>query len=89
MAKTQSKFKKDLRQFFRVFFSRGWVTKLCFGLIVVFVFCALLAPILTQYTPYEQDLLSMLQGPSAKHLLGTDMLGRDTLPACCTAPAFR
>lgn len=79
MAKTQSKLQKNLRHFFRVFFSRGWVTKLCFVLIILFVFCALFAPVLTPFTPYEQDLLSMLQGPSSKHLLGTDMLGRDTL----------
>ena len=57
MAKNQSKMQKNLRQFFRVFFSRGWVTKLCFGLIIIFVFCALFAPVLTQYTPYKQDLL--------------------------------
>lgn len=68
-----------VRRFFRVFFSRGWVTKLCFAIIIVFVLCAIFAPVLTAYTPYEQDLLNMLKGPSAEHLLGTDSLGRDTL----------
>lgn len=69
----------SVRRFFRVFFGRGWITILCFAIIVLFVLCAVAAPLLTPYTPTQQNLLAMLQGPSSEHLLGTDNLGRDTL----------
>ncbi|HIC93136.1 MAG TPA: ABC transporter permease [Anaerolineae bacterium] len=50
-----------------------------FGLsIVVFwVLVAILAPLLTPYSPLEQDAGAMNQGPSPEHPLGTDHLGRD------------
>jgi peptide/nickel transport system permease protein len=38
---------------------------------------AVLAPLLTPYTPTEQDWKAPNQGPSASHILGTDELGRD------------
>lgn len=69
----------SIKRFFRIFFSRGWVTKLCFGIIVIFVLIAVFAPLLTPYTPYEQNLLFILAGPSKDHLLGCDNIGRDTL----------
>jgi peptide/nickel transport system permease protein len=49
------------------------------GLVIVlfWVFVALFAPYLTQYTPFEQDWKAPNQGPSAQHILGTDELGRD------------
>lgn len=71
--------KEERRQFFRVLFGRGLLAKVCFGILVLFVFVALLAPWLTQYSPYEQDLVHACQTPSAAHLLGTDNLGRDML----------
>lgn len=49
------------------------------GLVIVsfWVFVAIFAPLLTPYTPYEQDWKAPNQGPSAEHILGTDELGRD------------
>jgi len=44
------------------------------GLIVL---AALAAPLITKYNPTEQDLLHTLSGPSSRHWLGTDDLGRD------------
>lgn len=46
------------------------------SLLVLF---ALLAPIIAPYGFAAQDLGARLQGPSPKHLLGTDDLGRDIL----------
>jgi peptide/nickel transport system permease protein len=39
----------------------------------------LLAPVISPYAPDHQDLYGILAGPSARHLLGTDELGRDEL----------
>ena len=47
--------------------------------ILFFLLIAVCAPLLTPYSFEDQDLLSRLSTPSAKHLLGTDELGRDVL----------
>ena len=47
------------------------------ALILLFAVCALLAPVLTQYDPVDQDLSVRLAPPSLTHWLGTDQLGRD------------
>jgi len=51
------------------------------GLLIVaaFLVTVILAPVLAPYDFAEQDIPSMLQGPSRAHLLGTDHLGRDLL----------
>ena len=49
----------------------GFLIALGFFLMVVF------APLLAPYHYAEQDIPSMLQGPSRAHPLGTDHLGRD------------
>lgn len=50
------------------------------GLVIVlfWVVVAISAPLITKYDPTkDQDYKALDQGPSAKHLLGTDHLGRD------------
>ncbi|PRZ40887.1 peptide/nickel transport system permease protein [Antricoccus suffuscus] len=47
--------------------------------IVLIILAAILAPLLAPYSPSDQDLNSILSGPSGAHLLGTDDLGRDLL----------
>lgn len=49
------------------------------GLVIVlfWVMVAIFAPLLTPYTPFEQDWRAPNQGPSQSHILGTDELGRD------------
>lgn len=71
--------KNNFRESVRVFFGRGILSKICFGIILIFIFVALFCPMLTSYTPYEQNLKDALKGPSAKYLLGTDNLGRDLM----------
>ena len=49
------------------------------GTVVVLVFVALavLAPLITPYSPYEQHATDILRPPGTAYLLGTDELGRD------------
>jgi peptide/nickel transport system permease protein len=48
-------------------------------LLVALVLIAVVGPRLAPYDPNDQDLASRLSGPSARHWLGTDSVGRDTL----------
>lgn len=45
--------------------------------IAVFIGVAILAPVVAPYGPYEQRTGASLEGPSAAHPFGTDLLGRD------------
>jgi peptide/nickel transport system permease protein len=47
-------------------------------IMIIIVGMAIFAPLITHYNPIAQNLTDSLQGPSAKHWLGTDQLGRDT-----------
>ena len=50
-----------------------------FGAIIIalLLVSALLAPVIAPYDPIKTNVRERLQGPSAKHLFGTDDLGRD------------
>ena len=48
-------------------------------LILVFVVVAATAPILAPYDPLTQSIMNINKPPSADHLLGTDIYGRDVL----------
>lgn len=57
-----------------------WASKTAtIGLLLVlfWVFVAVFAPLLTPYTPLEQNWRNPNAGPSHEHILGTDELGRD------------
>ena len=45
--------------------------------IVALISVAYIAPLLSPYTPYAQDMTKSYLDPSAKHLMGTDKFGRD------------
>jgi oligopeptide transport system permease protein len=51
------------------------------GLVVValLILIAAAAPLLAPFDPNVQDYSAMFEGPGAKHLMGTDQLGRDLL----------
>jgi peptide/nickel transport system permease protein len=49
------------------------------SILTLFFFCALFAPWIAPYDPFDQNLREGLSGPSASHLLGQDKLGRDLL----------
>ncbi|AZR74471.1 peptide ABC transporter permease [Anoxybacter fermentans] len=48
-------------------------------IIALIVFSAIFAPYIAPYDPIKQNILARYKPPSAKHLLGTDELGRDIL----------
>jgi peptide/nickel transport system permease protein len=48
-------------------------------LVAIVVVCSIFADVVAPYSPYDLDVASMLQGPSAAHWLGTDEVGRDVL----------
>jgi len=68
----------EIRQFWRTF-SRNQLA--CCGAVVVgiLVAIAVLAPALAPWDPNKTDMKRILDGPSTKHWLGTDQLGRDVL----------
>jgi len=47
------------------------------AIVLFWIFVAIFAPLLTPYSPTEQDYTAQNQGPSGAHPLGTDSLGRD------------
>ena len=48
-------------------------------IVLAFVLIAIFAPVIAPFDPGASDFTAALQGPSSKHLLGTDELGRDIL----------
>ena len=68
----------EIRQFWRTF-SRNQLA--CCGAVVVgiLVAIAVLAPALAPWDPNKTDMKRILEGPSTKHWLGTDQIGRDVL----------
>lgn len=47
------------------------------AIILIFTIMAIFAPLVAPYDPAKQDLINRLSGPTFKHILGTDDLGRD------------
>lgn len=67
-----------IRSFIDVFFSRK-IVLVGTVIVLVMIVLAIFAPWISPYSPVKQNLLNTLSGPSAKHWLGTDALGRDLL----------
>lgn len=68
-----------LTQAAKVFLGRGVIIKISMGIILLFMLSAIFAPVMTPYTPFEQNLDETFSAMSGKYLLGTDNLGRDLL----------
>jgi oligopeptide transport system permease protein len=46
-------------------------------IVILFAFAFVVGPVLSPFSPSEQDLTQRYQGPSAEHWFGTDEFGRD------------
>jgi peptide/nickel transport system permease protein len=55
------------------------VALIALAIVLLWVFVAVFATIISPYDPLEQDYTAPNEGPSVKHPLGTDDLGRDLL----------
>ncbi len=68
----------EVRYILRVFFGRKLAVV---GLVIIalLIVVAIFAPLLAPYKPLKINLDETLQDPSWRHLLGTDVNGRDTL----------
>jgi len=64
------------RESFAVVF-RSRVAMIGLAIVLFWIFVAIFAPLLTSYTPFEQDSTAFNGPPSPRHWLGTDNLGRD------------
>lgn len=76
-------FRKEIRSRFIHTFVRYPAALPALILFLVIVLCAIFAPVLAPYTPFEGDAAERLQGVgTVGHLLGTDEQGRDILSRC-------
>ena len=58
---------------------RSWGAMVGLAVLCLMVLAAVFAPAIAPYEPLEPDAFAAFSGPSAKHLFGTDNLGRDIL----------
>jgi ABC-type dipeptide/oligopeptide/nickel transport system permease subunit len=58
-------------------FLRDSRARIGIGIVIVMALAALLAPLIARQSPITIDLLHILQAPSSRHWLGTDIQGRD------------
>jgi ABC-type dipeptide/oligopeptide/nickel transport system permease subunit len=68
-----------LGRFSQAFFSRGFIVRICFAVLVLFGLLTVFAGWVAPYPPNQQDLPGVLRAPSVVHWLGQDDLGRDVL----------
>ncbi|MDR1261850.1 MAG: ABC transporter permease [Oscillospiraceae bacterium] len=62
----------------------GWIrlrknkgALVCLAVLIILTLFAIIAPMVSPYTYYQTDYMAKLNSPSAEHLFGTDIFGRD------------
>ena len=63
-------------------FSRNRLSVIGFTLFLILIIAAVLAPVITPFPSHSGNFVDLITGskaPNAKHLLGTDIYGRDML----------
>jgi peptide/nickel transport system permease protein len=68
---------RGVRAVMRFAIAPGWGRRIGFAGVAVIALLAIFAPLLTPYSPTQQDLALGPQGPTWQHLFGTDQLGQD------------
>lgn len=68
----------EWQRFRRVFFQRK-IVMVGLVILVILVLTAIFAPLLAPFDHIYGDMTESLQPPNSKHILGTDLQGRDTL----------
>jgi peptide/nickel transport system permease protein len=66
-------------KFTLILFRRNFLNIVGTAIILLLVFTAIFAPVLSPYDPIAQNMDERLAPPDWKHILGTDQLGRDIL----------
>jgi peptide/nickel transport system permease protein len=68
---------RSARAAWRFASSSGWSRRIGVAGVLAIALIAALAPLIAPYAPDQQGLDTALQGPSWRHLFGTDQLGQD------------
>lgn len=63
----------------RRYLEQGILARVGLAIVCLIVLFTVFGPLFVRFGPLEQDLSLILNAPDAKHLLGTDELGRDIL----------
>lgn len=71
--------KRKTNLFLKSFFSRGLIVKISVAIAILFIVCAILAPLLAHHDPNLVDLTKKFAKSSPEYLLGTDSYGRDVV----------
>jgi peptide/nickel transport system permease protein len=79
-AYTQKRGNSQLRDIWRRY-RRNKLAVVGLGIVGLLLFLAVFEPIITPYSPFEQNLLNTASPPAPGHVFGTDVLGRDMFSA--------
>lgn len=63
----------------------GWASV---GVIAIVILYGIIAPLVSKWDPNEPDVYSVLGGPSADHIFGTDSAGRDVFTRLAISTQF-
>ncbi len=74
-----SDLKGATKEFFRVFFGRGIISRIALAIVIILILITIFAPLIAPYDPLLQDTKHPKEWVSSEHLLGTDEVGRDVL----------
>lgn len=69
--------KIKIESFLKTFFSRGFIVYASAVIMLFFVACAVLAPVISSFDPDAIELTYSLATPNSDHLFGCDLYGRD------------
>lgn len=66
-----------VQSFLKTFYGRGFIVYASTAVMLVFLFIAIFAPLLSKYDPNAINLMDSLALPNSEHFFGCDLHGRD------------